>query len=154
MKLNIQQQLKQQLKEVKDNTYEEIKEFGGKIVTPKDGSRIYFPSDNMVVDIKPLKFYKASTRTYNFENASKEYGASQELIKLAESSWEHVFATDLENIDIFGIGGQTYYVNSKVYVFLERRGASPNCYIETARLQDMVSPETFDTFKDLYNYKL
>jgi hypothetical protein len=154
MKLNIQQQLKQQLKSIKDKTYEEIKDSGGKIITPKDGSRIYFPSDNMVVDIKPLKFYNIglmSGRIYHFENASEEYGASIRIAEMATSTWDKVFITDLEEVDHFGIEKLVYSVSTKIYVFLEGREVSPNCFIER-NLKDVVSPETFDTFKDLYSF--
>ena len=156
--------VRKELKNAVKRFYSDVKQTNYKILTPEDGYAIIFEhqytKDNNVELLKLTKpkLRKFSSKPiYLLSNTESSLVNKIELEKAKTSDeWEHIaiFKWTPLKADRFlwNYNIQYYEFYPQVLYFNPSQKDRKNCYIQKYKLSDMVSGDTFDTFKDLYNF--
>jgi hypothetical protein len=157
------------LKEAVKRFYAKAKEFDLHILTPQDGYGIIYEWDSKRKpgrDLEYLELTKPKLQgrtdmysTFFLKNTVTKLVDESKLQEAKDSQeWEHttIFRYIPPGPDRFlkDYGIMRYEFYPQVYYINPSRDANSNknCYLQKYKLSDMVSGNTFDAFKDLYNF--
>jgi hypothetical protein len=147
----IRPKLKEYIKTFKQELREES--IDNAILTPKIAYRLLY-TNNALVDIFTPKVVRNGPRTFIYKNHTRSIRASEEIISEAKKNWRPALSYMHENVWRFSDGVTDYeFATDIIYIFNhETNPYINNCYLEEQKLEDIVSTDTFDTFKDLYSF--
>ena len=156
--------VRKELKAAVKRFYDGAKRHNYKIMTPGNGYGIIYEYQSIrdgKVDylqlIKPKLTNKTNKSVFFLENTIKTLVDESELEKAKNNKgWEHIaiFKWTPHGPDRFlkdyGVMGYEFY--PQVFYYNPTQQHRKNCYLEKERMSDLVSVDTFDAFKDLYNF--
>jgi hypothetical protein len=129
------------------------------ILSPKVGKRIiYNPHFGRPLTLDYIvtpKIRRNGPKTFIYYNhANKPQKASDELIELAKREWRQAIMTHETQTYRFSDAYNNYELGFDIFHIFNKESnpMATSCYIEDVTLDDVVSPETFDAFKDLYSF--
>jgi hypothetical protein len=128
--------------------------YDNKILTPKIGKRVLYTTNYAIVTIFSPKIIKNGPKKLVYRNHSHSIKASEETIAEAKKSWKPSLVYLADYIYEFSEDGIDYKLITDI-LYEYSQEADPkthNCLIEESNLEDIVSKNTFDTFKDLYDF--
>jgi hypothetical protein len=152
--------IKENIREVYDTTRLVIESVGGTTLTPKlckraAYSRPPFPSI-YVLNISNVKIKVEKNKSFNIyiSNVSGKLmdDVDSPIVKEMERSWEPTNIDLIHRHKEFSTDGKSStFVHCTLYYLTNDPLLANNGYLEKG-IDKFTSPETFDTFKDLYNF--
>jgi hypothetical protein len=150
---NEKQFISSKLKEYINLFKAELHQENNILLTPEHCKRILFAyGDGYISSIIPLKVVKKG-KLFIYRNYIVSAKATNEVKESAKKFWEPAYVNNTEEVFKIYTGKNDYELLIDCMYMPKSKIDSKvdNCYLEP-NIEDIISPETFNTFKDLYSF--